>query len=528
VAEPDDERILKRVDYPYCDHRRSVSFALGVSDNGNTMSITNNRVPNRSQSFVYDNLNRITTATTTATHATDPTDCWGESYQYDNQTTGGAWGNLTSIGVASSAYNGCTQESLSIIASGNNQINGNGYDAAGNMTTASGASYNYNAENQLTSTGSVNYTYDGDGRRVEKSSGTLYWYGAGSDPIAESNLAGSSMDEYVFFDGKRIARRKSTGEIDYYFADHLGTSRMVVSSTGTILDDSEFYPFGGERPAIPPTSGNTFKFTGKETDAESGLDFFGARHYGSSLGRFMSADPFNPILRIAKRADFDLFLLQPQNWNGYAYTWNNPLKLTDPTGESVYLIVYTQGNSNSDDKLKRAAQTQADAIRNSAGFDPNNDIVIVSGVTTKEDFQNALSDAEKTGVEMGGVAELDMYSHSGEREGPVFHDPNLKGPWNPNGADQYLNGLGSVPKIDNWTPNASANFYGCNTTNFAAGFASREGVTSSGTSGSSYFSSRPDRLAPDSGGRLYLIDTRFNHYVPDVINYTKPMEVHNP
>lgn len=72
------------------------------------------------------------------------------------------------------------------------------------------------------------------------------------------------MDEYIFFGEKRIAHRKSTGEIDYYAADHLGTSRVIVNSSGAILDDSDFYPFGGERPAIPPTSGNTFKFTGKE------------------------------------------------------------------------------------------------------------------------------------------------------------------------------------------------------------------------------------------------------------------------
>lgn len=62
------------------------------------------------------------------------------------------------------------------------------------------------------------------------------------------------------------------------------------------------------------------KFTGKERDAESNLDFFGARHYASSLGRFMSPDPLG-----GHNED-------PQTLNRYAYVRNNPLSLTDPTG----------------------------------------------------------------------------------------------------------------------------------------------------------------------------------------------------
>jgi len=313
------------------------NFSLGAGDNGNVVGITNNRVPNRSQSFAYDNLNRITNATTTATHANDPTDCWGEAYVYDNQASGGAWGNLTNINVASSAYNGCTQETLSQTVLANNQISGFCYDASGNLLAEGSCpggppyTFNYNAENQLTSTAGVTYTYDGDGRRVEKSNGTLYWYGGGSDPIAESSLTGANMDEYVFFGGKRIAHRKSTGEIDYYAADHLGTSRVVVNSSGTILDDSDFYPFGGERPAIPATSGNTFKFTGKERDSESGLDNFGARYDSSSLGRFMTPD--SPSYSNHKN---------PQSWNLYAYALNNPITFRDADGHKIECANYAE------------------------------------------------------------------------------------------------------------------------------------------------------------------------------------------
>src|SRR2546427_7750828 len=103
-----------------------------------------------------------------------------------------------------------------------NQLSGYGSDAAGNMTSIpSVASYTYNAEGQMTSAAGVTYTGacpersrgNGDGKRVKKSNGKLYWYGMGSDPLAESDATGNITDEYIFFGGKRIARRKSTGEI---------------------------------------------------------------------------------------------------------------------------------------------------------------------------------------------------------------------------------------------------------------------------------------------------------------------------
>lgn len=69
--------------------------------------------------------------------------------------------------------------------------------------------------------------------------------------------------------------------------------------------------------------------TGKERDAESGLDYFGARYYGSNMGRFMSPDPAGPWA-----ADVS----DPQSWNFYAYARNNPLINTDPDGyDCVYL-----------------------------------------------------------------------------------------------------------------------------------------------------------------------------------------------
>ena len=48
--------------------------------------------------------------------------------------------------------------------------------------------------------------YDDDGKRVKMSNGTLYWTGPGWDPLLETDLSGNATAEYVFFNGKRVAR----------------------------------------------------------------------------------------------------------------------------------------------------------------------------------------------------------------------------------------------------------------------------------------------------------------------------------
>src|SRR5579859_3966975 len=130
-----------------------------------------NRDTTRSITSSYDSLNRVAVAETTSTHATSPTNCWGEAYFYDNFTTaGGACGNLSTITSPSSAYTGCTGESLSVIVLNNNRLSGYGYDSPGNLNSGSGVSgISYNAENQLVAAVGVTYKYDGDGKRVQKS-----------------------------------------------------------------------------------------------------------------------------------------------------------------------------------------------------------------------------------------------------------------------------------------------------------------------------------------------------------------------
>src|ERR1700682_2223361 len=82
---------------------------------------------------------------------------------------------------------------------------------------------------------------------------------------------------------------------------------------------------------VPP-----LQFTSKERDAETGLDFFGARYMSSAQGRFTSVDP----IWITKER-----MLDPQRLNLYAYGRNNPLRFIDPDGMDITLGRCATGNT---------------------------------------------------------------------------------------------------------------------------------------------------------------------------------------
>ena len=170
----------------------------------------------------------------------------------------------------------------------------------------------------------VRYRYDGEGRRISKEvvggGTTTYVY----------NALGQLAAEY--------AGRTPAG-LRYLTADPLGSTRVVTGQDRSVLTRHDYLPFGQE---IEPARGNRAavsgytaslidgpaqKFTGKERDAESRLDYFQARYFSGAGGRFTSVDPENAG---ASPAD-------PQSWNGYAYARNNPLLYVDPDGR--YFIV---------------------------------------------------------------------------------------------------------------------------------------------------------------------------------------------
>ena len=116
----------------------------------------------------------------------------------------------------------------------------------------------------------------------------------------------------------------STGT-HYLTTDALGSTRLTTDGAGVVPTCYDYLPFGQEltagtdaRPgpcfASAPDVLNV-KFTSKERDAETGLDYFGARYLSSAQGRFTSPDP----LLISARLE------NPQSWNRYSYALNNLL-----------------------------------------------------------------------------------------------------------------------------------------------------------------------------------------------------------
>jgi RHS repeat-associated protein len=123
-----------------------------------------------------------------------------------------------------------------------------------------------------------------------------------------------------------IARRDSSNNVFYYFADHLGTSReMVQSGQTSSCYDADFLPYGQEV-AYTNGCGSRYKFTTKERDTETGNDNLGARYHRSLVGRFLSPDS---VTMLPER------LRDPQQINLYSYARNNPLRFVDPTGTTI-------------------------------------------------------------------------------------------------------------------------------------------------------------------------------------------------
>jgi RHS repeat-associated protein len=187
-----------------------------------------------------------------------------------------------------------------------------------------------NYDGGATTSGGASYYYDGDGRRVKKVAGivtTIFVYNAVGQLIAEystSTPAGS-------------------GGTSYLTSDTLGTPRVITDQSGQVKARHDYLPFGeelfagvgGRTSSQGYVSDNTRqRYTSKERDAETNLDYFLARYYSSAQGRFTSPDEFtggpDELFDFADNAadnpTFYADLTNPQSLNKYHYSYNNPLR----------------------------------------------------------------------------------------------------------------------------------------------------------------------------------------------------------
>jgi RHS repeat-associated protein len=280
-------------------------------------------VDSKTYAYAYDNLRRLTSEAVNSITSVSYT--YDEIGNIESKTLGAVVFDhtphatrphaLQSVAIGGSTYN---------FAYDNNGNMTSGYDLAdtANVGLRNTVFNAFNKPSSITYTGSststVDFIYDGDGQRSKKSYGSTdtYYFGP------HFQVEGASTVKYVIVGGKRIARIDGVSTY-YYHQDHLGSSAVMTiqdgQNDGNIVETTSYMPFGGVREHTG-TNVTSYKYTGQEHDAETGLYNYNARFYDPAIGIFISPDTIVPNH------------MNPQSLNRYSYVLNNPLMYIDPSG----------------------------------------------------------------------------------------------------------------------------------------------------------------------------------------------------
>src|ERR1041385_2464101 len=162
-----------------------------------------------------------------------------------------------------------------------------------------------------------------------------------ADWIAAQFNNHNSPSTFYSVSGATAGGGPASGQVHWLVSDQLGTPRMIFDQSGSLANVSrhDYLPFGEELGAgtggrttaqgYSASDGIRQHFISKERDTETGLDYFGARYFSSTQGRFTGVDPVGAT---------KYHLLDPQLWNAYSYGLNNPLTIIDVDGRFPWTI----------------------------------------------------------------------------------------------------------------------------------------------------------------------------------------------
>ncbi len=302
--------------------------------------ITDGAVAGQNRTFAYDDIGRLTSASGPWGTGSFTYDSLGNirekvlgartvSFLYDPTSAFGGTGRLTSVKDTGGDN---VWRSFTYDAKGNTTWHGLGlrtlaYDAAEQPTSITG--------NGVTGA----FVYDGNLKRVKQvvNGETIYSvYGQSGALLYRDNATTGVATDYVRMGGfngvgaplNTVARIKDDGvteTVSYLHQNHLGSPVAATDTGGTVLWREHWTPFGEER-QDPAANDNDENFTGHIRDEATGLLYMQARYMDPVGARFLSPDP-------VQFSDD-----KPQQFNRYAYTWNDPVNATDPDGEFLHIV----------------------------------------------------------------------------------------------------------------------------------------------------------------------------------------------
>ena len=153
---------------------------------------------------------------------------------------------------------------------------------------------------------------------------TYYIWSYDGKLLAEYDTNGNCKKDYIYLGNKLIAEYKpQSGTYYYYMQDNTNSVRIITNNARTVVYSSAYGPYGDSLKTWVNTYNPDLKYSSKQREEWSDIDYFGARYYDSNSFRFTSPDP----IKINKERTYKPWLL-----NLYAYTRNNPMSYVDMDG----------------------------------------------------------------------------------------------------------------------------------------------------------------------------------------------------